>query len=262
MENGKVIASSDYDLDTDYVESWSDIIAIATGDQFIVGLDKDGNIFGAGHPNDGQIEFDEWDNIISFDTAWRRTVGVDVDGNIYITGYGAPSHRNEIEKANRIAQDSNDGEIQKMAWDNIVSVATGGGYGVEHGHTVGLKSDGTVVAVGDNEHNQLEVSEWEHVISIAAGDYHTVGLTSTGKVLYAGDRNDKYVDQNGYVKGWNNIVAIAAGKDYTLALTSEGDILSFGYDKQDQRPTSSEWNNIIIYDWVELNEIVEQLITQ
>ena len=262
MENGKVIASSDYDLDTDYVESWSDIIAIATGDQFIVGLDKDGNIFGAGHPNDGQIEFDEWDNIISFDTAWRRTVGVDVDGNIYITGYGAPSHRNEIEKANRIAQDSNDGEIQKMAWDNIVSVATGGGYGVEHGHTVGLKSDGTVVAVGDNEHNQLEVSEWEHVISIAAGDYHTVGLTSTGKVLYAGDRNDKYVDQNGYVKGWNNIVAIAAGKDYTLALTSEGDILSFGYDKQDQRPTSSEWNNIIIYDWVELKEIVEQLITQ
>ena len=125
-----------------------------------------------------------------------------------------------------------------------------------------MKSDGTVVAVGDNEHNQLEVSEWEHVISIAAGDYHTVGLTSTGKVLYAGDRNDKYVDQNGYVKGWNNIVAIAAGKDYTLALTSEGDILSFGYDKQDQRPTSSEWNNIIIYDWVELKEIVEQLITQ
>lgn len=261
MENGKVYASSDSELDTDYINSWSDIIAIAAGDQYIVGLDKDGNIFGEGHSNDGQIDFQGWGKIVSFDTSWRRTVGVDIDGNIYITGYGSKHHKNEIDDANLKAQNTNDEKIRKMAWNNIISIATGGGYGKEQGHTVGLKSDGTVVAVGDNNHNQLEVSEWEQVISIAAGDYHTVGLTSNGRVLYAGDRNDEYIDQDGYVKNWNNIVAIAAGKDYTLALTSEGDVLSFGDDKQNQRPKPREWDNIIIYEWGELKELLEQPIS-
>lgn len=27
-------------------------------------------------------------------------------------------------------------------------------------HTIGLKSDGTVVAVGDNEYGQCDVSDW------------------------------------------------------------------------------------------------------
>ena len=59
-------------------------------------------------------------------------------------------------------------------------------------HTVGLKSDGTVTAVGDNKCGQCEVSDWSHIISVAAGNVHmaantgnahTVGLKSR-MVLY------------------------------------------------------------------------------
>ncbi len=39
-------------------------------------------------------------------------------------------------------------------WSNIVAVAAGYNY------TVGLKEDGTVVAVGNNDYGQLDVSEW------------------------------------------------------------------------------------------------------
>ena len=36
-------------------------------------------------------------------------------------------------------------------------------------HTVGLKSDGTVVAVGDNSYGQLNVGSWSGIVQVAAG---------------------------------------------------------------------------------------------
>ena len=53
-------------------------------------------------------------------------------------------------------------------------------------HTVGLKSDGTVVAVGRNDYNQCNVSKWNNIVAIAAGDRHTVGLKSDGTVVAVG----------------------------------------------------------------------------
>ena len=50
----------------------------------------------------------------------------------------------------------------------------------------GLKSDGTVVAVGDNGYGQLNVGSWSNIVQVAAGDYHTVGLKSDGTVVAVG----------------------------------------------------------------------------
>ena len=38
-----------------------------------------------------------------------------------------------------------------------------------NGHTVGLKFDGTVVAVGDNSQGQLNVGSWSGIVQVAAG---------------------------------------------------------------------------------------------
>lgn len=54
-------------------------------------------------------------------------------------------------------------------------------------HSVGLKSDGTVVAVGRNNDGQCNVSEWHNIVGIAAGDWHTVGLKSDGTVTTVGN---------------------------------------------------------------------------
>ena len=68
-----------------------------------------------------------------------------------------------------------------------------GGY-----RTVGLKSDGTVVAVGDYGEGQCEVSGWTDITQVAAGGEHTVGLKDDGTVVAVG--NNDYGQCN--VGGW------------------------------------------------------------
>lgn len=46
--------------------------------------------------------------------------------------------------------------------------------------TVGLKSDGTVIAVGANDFGQCDVSGWHGIVAVAAGDSHTIGLRADG----------------------------------------------------------------------------------
>ncbi|MFQ8837636.1 MAG: hypothetical protein ACLR8L_07105 [Oscillospiraceae bacterium] len=66
-------------------------------------------------------------------------------------------------------------------WRDIVAVAAG------VFHTVGLKSDGTVVAVGYKEDGQCDVSGWRDIVAVAVGGFHTVGLKADGTVVTAGD---------------------------------------------------------------------------
>ena len=48
-------------------------------------------------------------------------------------------------------------------------------------HTVGLKSNGTVMAVGDHKYGQCDVSGWLDIVAIAAGNVHMA--TNTGNAI-------------------------------------------------------------------------------
>ena len=106
-------------------------------------------------------------------------------------------------------------------------------------HTVGLKEDGTVVAVGYNGYGQLNVSSWTNIKAIAAGAYYTVGLKEDGTVVAVGD--------NGYgqlnVSSWTNIKAIAARTSYTVGLKEDGTVVAVGDNGYGQLNVSS-WANI------------------
>jgi hypothetical protein len=47
------------------------------------------------------------------------------------------------------------------------------------------------VASGYNSYGQCEVSGWTDIIQVAAGDWHTVGLKSDGTVIAIGDNRSK-----------------------------------------------------------------------
>ena len=106
-------------------------------------------------------------------------------------------------------------------------------------HTVGLKADGTVVAAGDNEYEQCNVSDWTDIVSIAAGSSHTVGLKADGTVVAAGWNDDGQCD----VSGWRDIVAVTAGKYHTVGLKSDGTVVATGSNDKGQCNVS-DWTDI------------------
>ena len=57
-------------------------------------------------------------------------------------------------------------------------------------HTVGLKADGTVVAVGDNRNGRCNVQGWSDIVAVSAGGgSHTVGLKADGTVVAVGSNS-------------------------------------------------------------------------
>lgn len=152
-------------------------------------------------------------------------------------------------------------------WDEIaVRETISAGYS----HTVGLKSDGTVVAVGSNYDGRCAVSGWTDIVAVSAGDdytvclksngmvvavggnvngqfwtdivaisagrYHTVGLKSDGTVV----TTDTYDD----VSGWTDIVAVSAGLDHTVGLKSDGTVVAVGSDYDGQCNVGG-WTDIV-----------------
>ncbi|MEH6957891.1 RCC1 domain-containing protein, partial [Neobacillus drentensis] len=55
-------------------------------------------------------------------------------------------------------------------------------------HTIGLKSDGTVTAVGDNKYGQCDVSGWQDMVAVATGNVHMA--TNTGNAHTIGLKSD------------------------------------------------------------------------
>ena len=95
-------------------------------------------------------------------------------------------------------------------------------------HTVGLKSDGTVIAVGDNSAGQCDVGGWRDVVQVAAGYEHTVGLKADGTVVAVGC-NDRWVWWGQCdVGGWTDIIQVAAGYGHTVGLKADGTVVSVG----------------------------------
>ena len=107
-------------------------------------------------------------------------------------------------------------------------------------HTVGLKADGTVEAVGDNEYGQCDVSGWADIVAVSAGELHTVGLKADGTVVAVGD--------NGYgrcnVPDWTDIVAVAAGERHTVGLRADGTAVAVGRNYSGQCDVSG-WTDIV-----------------
>lgn len=234
-ENGEVEYAGDIGenvtLDT---SKWKHIIDIAAGERYIVGLESDGTVLAQGHNGDGQINVKKWKNVVDIATGWRFTVGLTKKGKLLFAGYDNGQKEQYLENKNK--------------WKDVIAVECGGaGKGSKckgAGHTVGLKKDGTVVAIGDNKYGQCEVSKWRDIVSIAAGDWYTVGLKSDGTVLITGSNEpgNAYIDEE--IHEWKNIVDIAAGFGQTLGLAKNGDVVAIGYNTNNERDGVLLWPKI------------------
>lgn len=121
-------------------------------------------------------------------------------------------------------------------------------------HTLGLASDSTVWAWGDNSSGQLgdgigfatplpaHVVGLTQVVAIGAGERHSLAVKSDGTV-WAWGQNDEgqlgdttHTDRNVPVQvyGLSDVVAVAGGWKHSVALRSDGSVWAWGVNNYDQ----------------------------
>jgi hypothetical protein len=130
--------------------------------------------------------------------------------------------------------DNHKGQCDVGNWTEIIQVAAGSG------HTVGLKADRTVVAVGWNDDGQCNVGGWTDIVQVAADTVHTVGLKANRTVVAVGRNWDGQCD----VEGWTEIIQVAAGFEHTVGVKADGTVVAVGDNEFGQCDVEG-WTDIV-----------------
>jgi len=120
-----------------------------------------------------------------------------------------------------------------------------------YSNTVGLKTDGTVVAIGRNHYGQCNTESWRDIVTISSTGNYTVGLKSDGTVVVAGCyTTDLFgeVRKNFDINGWRDIVAISTGDDYIVGLKSDGRVIANGGKNNYGQCNIESWRDIVAID--------------
>lgn len=244
--SGEVLAAGTNRNEQCNVDSWEDIVTIAVSDDHTVGLHSDGTVVAAGDNEWGQCDVDGIQSAASIFTGPEQTGIIRQNGTVMILGnndHGQCDTQNwknivsaslhhaaafGLTAGGTLVTTGHDDEMYDVSdWTNITD------YAVGWYHTVGLREDGTVAAVGDNTYGQCDVEDWTNIVAIEAGFNYTVGLKADGTVVATGDNEYGQCD----VQGWRNITAISASDDvwgHTVGLTSYGGIEATGHNGDGQ----------------------------
>jgi uncharacterized repeat protein (TIGR02543 family) len=142
---------------------------------------------------------------------------------------------------------TSDGTVVAVGYNNRGQCNVGGWTDITQvtagwEHTVGLRSDGTAVAVGSNQHGQCNVGGWTDIIQVFAGGGHTVGLKADGTVVAVGYNNRGQCNVGG--RSWTDVIQVAAGWVHTVGLRSDGTVVAMGSNAYGQCNIVG-WTNII-----------------
>jgi alpha-tubulin suppressor-like RCC1 family protein len=111
-----------------------------------------------------------------------------------------------------------------------------------HDCTVGVKKDGSVVAIGgENEHGQRKACNWRHIVQVSAGSHHVVGLNADSRVIAIGWNLYGACDTN----EWRNICMVSAGCHFTVGIKLDGTIISVGNNEHGQCNVNN-WSDICV----------------
>lgn len=178
-------------------KDWSDIVAVATGNRFIVGVLSDGLVISTGDNKYGQCNVSQWRNIVDITCGRNHTVGLRADGTVVATG------KNDDFQCN----------VEHLR--NVVSITAGQWY------TAALHKDGTVSICGPKE-MQIAVKNWHSIVAISGSATHLVGVQSNGTCVLHVEQSSMQEDSS--VRLWKDIISVATYDNLTVGLCADGTV--------------------------------------
>lgn len=171
----------------------SNVVALASmGDTPLV-LKNDGMVLRLGSQTPGATPMEP--ALTQFD---EKTVAINMGGERWQT----PFHYTSADSVT----------IDGRTLRSVAALAAGGG------HALALKSNGTVVAWGNNNYGETVVPDnLSNVVAISAAEHLSLALKRDGTVTAWGGN---YFGQTSVPAGLSNVVAIAAGGWFSMAITT------------------------------------------
>lgn len=233
-------------------EGLSDVVAVSCGDHATVALKRDGTVWAWGNNISGQLgaEGEEpraiparvpgLDDIVALAGGYTHIVALKRDGTVWTWG---ANHYFQLDDDAGVKRRPAPMQVPRLY--DVTAIAAGGG------HSVALRSDGSVWTWGWNEHAQLGDGTTDHhaiprvvrgisgVKAIASGDEHVLALGTDGTVWAWGindhgevgippDQENQIQRRPVQVPGLEGITAIASRRYHNIALDGDGTVLAWG----------------------------------
>ncbi len=216
VQNGRVTVIGQDDYEQCATEEWSNIIAIALGDDHIIGLTADGSLVFAGDNSYGQCDLQtNGVRVVSIAASSWGSFAVLEDGRVFASG-------------NAVV---NNAELYKER--NVAVVAA------SDSHVVLLKKDGSLTVYGDSYMNQAEISGCKEIVSVACGYDVVVAMEKSGTVHVIGDTAYGQKALDGTVNANN----IAAGGNFCIVSLNDGTVIGAGSNSKGQIDVAN-WNKV------------------
>lgn len=104
-------------------------------------------------------------------------------------------------------------------------------------HVAGIWSSGRTLAIGNNSYGQCGISGWKKIVQIGVGDGMTLGLRENGQILYEGS----YFMDIPCI--WTDVTSIVVGNNHYVGIKSNGTVFAHGANEHGQCNVS-QWKNI------------------
>ena len=233
------------------------VTAVAAGFWHSLFLRNDGSLWGMGGNGVGQLGGLPYNgnyavtspgqivasNVTTIATGYEHSLFLKNDGSLWVMGANQYGELGD-------GTDTNANQPEQIEASNVVAIAGGTGY--QAGHSLFLKSDGSLWGMGYNADGELgdgtfnntnrpELLVSSNVTAIAAGYYHSLFLKCDGS-LWAMGRNNLGQLGDGTFNNANRpeqivaggVVAIAGGGNHSLFLKRDGSLWAMGMDNSGQ----------------------------